>query len=176
MFKSTPKKPPSYKDFTKALGEASFYRHGSPYSGELGLGGEVTAVGVDPVGGWMAVGECECLSELGGVCLEFRLCVLCELSDVLGTSYREGNGGRGGMLSSTRLGFILLAFPQSFQAAQAHTVTFLQVPQVVPFISSELRPYRSSCRSTATLRDRRPRARIRSSSSAFIPASHALSP
>jgi len=57
MFKSTPKKPPSYKDFTKSLGEASFYKVGSPFSGELGMAGEVTALGVDPVGGWLAAGE-----------------------------------------------------------------------------------------------------------------------
>ena len=61
MFKSSSssaaKKLPSYTDFTKSLGEQSFYKVGTPYGGELGLGGEVTAVGVDPVGGWMAVGQ-----------------------------------------------------------------------------------------------------------------------
>lgn len=86
MFRSTPKKPPSYKDFTKALGEASFYRHGSPYSGELGLGGEVTALGVDPVGGWMAVGECDFVPRLGKRKSHLYLGVLCELRDLLGTS------------------------------------------------------------------------------------------
>jgi hypothetical protein len=61
MFKSSSsaaaKKLPSYIDFTRSLSEQSFYKVGTVYGGELGVAGEVTACGVDPVGGWMAVGQ-----------------------------------------------------------------------------------------------------------------------